>query len=478
MEPASSTSIHLLDEGARKHRELLVLLLEWRHHDISQNIARHYRAPRTCGAFSHPAFIMSFIHLGYMKEISTWLASSSLPQYPKLTNDNEADVAIIGGGLAGLLSAYTLAKAGKWVVVLEKDRFAGKGTGFTTGFLTQSIDTDLVDMIPMFGVKNTKLIWESHGKGIDLIEKIVKDEKIECEFVRCTNYIYANDRKEFRELEEEYRESKRLGFNVSMGKTDLGFPHRGVMSVKQQGKYHTVKFVLGLLQALERMGVELYEKTEVERIEGSGPFRVVAGKHAITAPWTLTATYQPFNNPKEVFLQKGMYVSHIIEYEVPKGKYKEGTYEDMDNPYHYFRVDKGKGRNGNDRLLLGGEDHRKEIPMHQKSFRALEEYGVELFGTNYPEVRRWSGYILEPVDGIPFIGAYDPNNLIATAFSGNGMTYSAITAMVVRDLVTGKKNPYAKLYDPKRIPTLTQLWKKGRDYTEEFFTGAVTNALK
>ena len=58
------------------------------------------------------------------------------------------------------------------------------------------------------------------------------------------------------------------------------------------------------------------------------------------------------------------------------------------------------------------------------------------------------------------------------------MTYSAITALIMRDIITGKKNPYTNLYDPKRTPTLTQLWKKGRDYTEEFFRGAVANILK
>lgn len=415
------------------------------------------------------------------KEISTWLATASLPEFPKLKKDIKTEVAVIGGGLAGLLSAYTLAKAGKRVAVLEADRFARMGTGFTTGFLSQIIDTDHVDQIPMFGDKGAKLIWESHGKGIDLIEKIIKDEKIDGEFMRCMNYVYANDRKELRELEEEYKEMKRLGFPVSMGKVDTGFRNCGVMSVRNQGKYHAVKFVAGLLSALERMGVELYEKTGVTKIEGQKPFTVIAGKHRVRADWTLTATYQPFNNPKEVLFQKGMYVSYIIELEVPGGKYKEGTYEDMDNPYHYFRVDKGKGRKGKDRLLIGGEDHRKELftkRVEKKSFEALEEYAKELFGKKYPEVRRWSGYILEPVDGLAFIGEYDPGNLIATAFSGTGMTYSAITGMIVRDTVTGKKNPYIKLYHPKRTPTLTQLWKKGRDYTEEFFRGAVANALK
>jgi glycine/D-amino acid oxidase-like deaminating enzyme len=419
------------------------------------------------------------------KEISTWLATASLPQFPKLTKDIETEVAIIGGGLAGLFSAYLLAKAGKKVVVLEKHRISRMGTGFTTGFLTQSIDTDTVDQVSMYGDKDTRRIWESHGKAIDLIEKIVRDEKIDCEFTRCTNYLYANDRKELKALEEEAREMRRLGFKASLTKRELGFKSRGALAIPDQGKYHAVKFVAGLCKALERMGVDIYEKTEVVEIQGSGKgrerFTVIAGKREIRADWTITATYQPFNNPKEVFLQKGMYVSYIIELEVPKGKYPEGTYEDLDNPYHYFRVDKGRGKNGKDRVLIGGEDHRKEVgtkKMEEKSFKALREYAQEVFGRKYPEVRQWSGYILEPVDGIAFIGEYDPRQLIATAFSGNGMTYSGISAMIFRDSIAGKKNPYIELYRPGRTPTLNQLWKKGRDFTEEFFRGAVANVFK
>jgi glycine/D-amino acid oxidase-like deaminating enzyme len=412
------------------------------------------------------------------KETSTWIETAPLPTFPKLTKSITTDVAIIGGGLAGLLSAYVIAKEGKRVAVIEKDRFASKATGYTTGFLSQLIDTDTADLIEMFGEADTKKIWSSHGEAIDLIEKIVKEHEIECEFTRCKNYIYANSSRERKDLDSEFSEMKKLKYDVTMKPVELGFKNRGAMTINKQGKYHDRKFIAGLLPLLEKMGVELYEQTEVTDIANNSPFTVTAGKHTVTADWTITATYQPFNNPSEVFLKKAMYKSYVLELEVPKNKYPEGTYEDMDNPYHYFRVDAGKGANGKDRLIIGGEDHRAEIPMNKKNFDVLEDYAEDLFGKRYPVVRNWSGFILESVDGLPFIGQYRPGNLIATAFSGSGMTYSGISAMIFRDIILHKKNPYTKLYSPERSQTFTQLWKKGRDFGEEFLKGALANVFK
>ncbi|MDB4991979.1 MAG: FAD-dependent oxidoreductase [Parcubacteria group bacterium] len=413
------------------------------------------------------------------KNTSTWLADVTVPSYPKLTKNLSADVVIAGGGITGLLNAYMLAKAGIKVVLLEKDRLLNGATGSTTAFITSSIDTDTPDLIDMFGKAEAKKILESHEDAINLIEKIIKQEKIDCEYMRCSNFAYANDRKEYKALEEEQAALKSIDMGAALSKSaEFGFGHAGVLTTKKQAKYHPLKFLTALLPKLEAMGVEIYEKTEVTDIDGEDTVAVTANGHTVTGEWSITATYHPFNNPKEVFLKKGMYVSHMIELEVPKGKYVEGTYEDQENPYHYFRVDAGKGAKGKDRIIMGGEDHRKEVPVHKKSFKALEEYAEELFGKAYPVIRSWTGYVEEPSDGLALIGEYDPHRILATAFSGTGMTYAAISAQISHDLILGKKNPYIEIYRPDRMPTMIQLWRKGRDYGEEFFRGAVANLFK
>jgi glycine/D-amino acid oxidase-like deaminating enzyme len=408
----------------------------------------------------------------------TWQDQRPLKAFPKLNANLNCDVVIAGGGLAGILSAYLLAKKGYSVALLEADRLLSGATQYTTAFLTQIYDTDTADSIKIYGTNKTKLIWESHGEAINLIERIAKEENIDCEFTRCSNYSYGNSEEDFKLLKEESKAMKSLGFRVALkNKNDLNFRNYGYIETMNQAKFHPIKFAQGVVSRLEEMGVEIFEKSPVEKISGKGPVKAGTKYHSVKAMWAITATYDPLNNPKETFGKKGMYVSYVFEVQVPKGIFKEGIYEDLENPYHYFRIDR---MGSHDRMIIGGEDNRKEIEFRkQKNFNALSDYLSQIMeGKKYRIAKKWSGYILEPSDGLPLIGEFRPHQLIATAFSGNGMTYSAISAMMLRDALIGKKNRWAPVYNPVRTPTLKQLLVKARDYGEEFIKGAARNTLK
>ncbi len=407
-----------------------------------------------------------------------WAEQRNIPPFPALRQTIETDVAIVGGGIAGILSAYLLAKAGKQVIVLEADRLVSGATLLTTAFLTHMIDTDPSDLISMFGLAKAKLVWQSHAGAIDLIENIIKTEKISCDFKRCSNYVYAKDEQEFKELEEEQQAIRKMGFNATLKKkSDLNINSYGYLELKNQAKFHPTKFLSGLIPKMEQRGVRFFEKTTVTEIEEGNRVIAHTSKGSVSATWAITATYDPLNNPKETFAKKGMYKSYVIEAEMPQGTIKEGLYEDMENPYHYFRVDSGARR---DRLIFGGEDHRKELPVsEQKNFQALRDHLTNVLGiTPYKIIRKWTGPILESSDGLALIGAFKPQQLLAAAFSGNGMTYSAIAAQLFTDTVTKQKNPYITLYNPKRTPTAKQLLKKGRDYMGEMYGGAIKNTLR
>jgi glycine/D-amino acid oxidase-like deaminating enzyme len=411
-----------------------------------------------------------------------WDREIDKPHFPALDGDIQADVLIIGGGMAGLLNAYRLSEQGLKVVLAEKGELFSGVTGLTTAFLTQSIDTDTPDLIHMLGEEGAQRVLESHAKAVDLIEEIADKESIECEFVRCSGYMYAESGEDNHILEDEYHALLRLGVDVHLfmaGDADLGFAHAGYVEICSQAKFHPLKFASGLAQVLSDRGVQIFENTEIEEVKAEGETRVARTPHgSISASWIVSATYEPFHEPIQLFFKKGMYVSYVMELEVSPGLIGEGIYEDTDNPYHYFRIDpKGKY----DRMIIGGEDNKEIFPVdEEKHFSTLEDYVKKMFpALKYKIVYRWSGPILEPSDGLAFIGSSrDDRVMYAFGFSGNGMTYSAISAMIISDLIAGKDNPYFKLYDASRWMRLEGLAIKAKDYTEEFIRGAAKDAFK
>ena len=295
--------------------------------------------------------------------------------------------------------------------------------------------------------------------------------------------MFALSSREFRSIEDEISAARRLGFHdlaIHTEKT-FSFETSGYLEIPQQAMFYPLKFLAALRRLFVELGGVLYEMTEATDIkEEKGNVIVTTAKGTITARHGVIATYQPFYNSRELFARKGMYISYVLEVELPKGTLPHALYLDQANPYHYFRIEPQATA---DRMIIGGEDHRKEIPLApEKSYAALEEYLQKLLpNVPYTIIRRWEGGILEPVDGLAYIGRFSkttPHLFVATGFSGNGMTYSSITSMIIRDLVLGRKNPYAEVYDASRSLSIKALAKKARDFTGEFFGGAVKNLFK
>jgi glycine/D-amino acid oxidase-like deaminating enzyme len=400
-------------------------------------------------------------------------------EFPKLEEDLQTDIAIVGGGLAGIWCAYLLAKAGQKVVVLEKDKVGHGETMYTTAFITQVIDTPLVELSQIFGEEVASLVWQAGAEAIDEIEAVVKKEKIECDFIRWPLETFARNSREYNELLREHRQAKRLGYETTIGwRKQMGFKNSGVFLVPHQAKYHPIKFLEGLTRGAERAGAKIYEHTEVKEISSGSPVKITAGSHTVEAREVVIATYDPFGNPPATKFKKGMYTSYVYELDIPAEVVKEGMYQDMMSPYHYFRVDPvGEGRA---RMIIGGEDHRSELKgLDKKSFKALLDYVKDVFPyLDYKIVRQWQGAILEPSDGLPLIGEVAPYHYVACAFSGNGMTYSAIAGKLLTDIIVGEGNKYVPIFDPTRNLTMRAVTHKAIDYTKEFFGGAVRNLFK
>jgi len=422
---------------------------------------------------------MSCAFENLMKTLSTssWQTGLETSKYPELKKDIQTEVAIVGGGLAGIVTAYLLARARKKVVLLERHEIGSGVTAYTTAFLTQVVDTAFSDLQKMFGPKKAELVWESGATAIATLEEIIKREKIECDFERCSAHIYARtERREFSELKKEEEAAHAAGFAAQLSqKTDLSFSHIGCLTIPEQAKFHPLKFLHALAQKAVESGAEIYEHTAASELSETGPVEITTKNgFTVAAQDVITTTYESFQNPKATHFKKGMYRSYVLEVEFPKASFPEGLYWDMSRPYSYFRIDR---KDDHDRMILGGADHRAEIPVSkEKNFHALEERLAKIAqGKSYKITRKWDGPILESSDGLPLIGAYASHRYTATAFSGNGMTYSVVAALLFRDLLTDQKNPWTSLYAPKRKLKLSALYRKGVDYIQEFFGGAVRN---
>lgn len=411
---------------------------------------------------------------------SPWREEQQPSEFPSLGCSRTVDVAIIGGGMTGLTAAYLLRHAGKSIAVLEQHRIGDWATGSTTGFLMDALDVDPTELIKEYGEKEAKQITSSHTNAISTIEKIAAEEDIICEFKRCPAYLYAQTKKEAQALKEEADACANVGLTAAYSEESLPFQTCGHIRLENQAKFHPLKYLFGLAEALRKSDVQIYEQTKVTAVhrDAMDVTLALANGQSVIAQHVLIATHNPLpEQPFKLFFKKAWYTTYVIEAELPVHTLPEGLYEDSRIPYHYMRIDRTKE---GDRLLLGGEDHRSDIYVDErKNFDALEAYLKELLpSTTYAITREWKGRIVEPGDGLPYIGPlHDPRVFYATGYSGSGLTAATIAAQLFRDHVLGISNPLQAIYAANRPFSLQHHLPKALEYIEELWRGAVKNTF-
>jgi glycine/D-amino acid oxidase-like deaminating enzyme/nitrite reductase/ring-hydroxylating ferredoxin subunit len=408
---------------------------------------------------------------------SVWMRTADMPERTQLTTDVRADVAIVGAGIAGLTTAYLLTKEGKRVVVLDDGPLAGGETCRTTAHLVNALDDRYSELERLHGERGARLAAESHTAAIDKIEAIVREEGIDCDFARLDGYLFVPPGDDPAQLGEELRAAHRAGLteieHVERAPVE-SFDTGAALRFPRQAQFHILKYLRGLAEAVTRGGGEIYTRTHASKIEGGAEARVeTAGGHTVRAGAIVVATNSPVNDLVAIHTKQAPYRTFVVGGRVARGSVPQILLWDTADPYHYLRLQRvesaeGADENGGgyDVLIVGGEDHKTgQADDAEERFRRLEEWTRERF----PQVEsfdfRWSGQVLEPVDGLAFIGRnpLDSDNVyIATGDSGNGMTHGTIAGMLLTDLISGRENKWAELYDPSR-KTLGAI----RDFAEE-----------
>jgi len=387
---------------------------------------------------------------------STWyLPPISFPDLGSLKEDTVADVCVVGAGIAGLSVAYFLSKQGKNVVVLESDECGSGETGRTTAHLASALDDRFTHLESLHGEEGARRAAESHSQAIDAIEGIVRQEKIDCDFVRLDGYLFLVPGDKEKTLDDELEAARRAGLTVERVKRAPlpDFDTGPALRFANQGQFHPMKYLAGLAAAIRKQGGRIFIHSPVDTFEGGANAHATT-KDGITvrAKALVVATNTPVNDRVTMHTKQMSYRTYAIALRVPKGKVPLGLYWDTADPYHYVRHLNSGGID--DALIVGGEDHKTgQADDERGCFTRLEEWARERFPRAGNVQTRWSGQVLEPVDSLAFIGRNpgdEENVYIATGDSGHGMTHATIAGLLLTDLILGRDNPWTTLYDPSR----------------------------
>ena len=391
-----------------------------------------------------------------------WSATAAVPVFPSLETDLVADVCIVGAGIAGLTTAYLLTKTGQAVVVLDDGPIVSGETERTTAHLCTALDDRYFELERLHGEEGARLAAESHAAAIDTIERIVRDEQIDCDFERIDGYLFASPEHSSETIERELEAAHRAGLTdveIVDRAPLVSFNTGSALLFPRQAQIHPVKYLSGVADALVQKGGRIFADTHAIKLHGGDDaFVETTGRHKVFCGSIVVATNSPVNDRVAIHTKQAAYRTYVIGVAVPVGTVPKVLYWDTGDPYHYVRLQPASPtgpRPSRDILIVGGEDHKTgQADDAEVRFARLEEWTRKRFPMA-GEVRfRWSGQVLEPIDGLAFIGrnpGAEDNVFIVTGDSGNGMTHGTLAGLMITDMIEGRPNRWEHLYSPSRV---------------------------
>ncbi len=407
-----------------------------------------------------------------MKTTSYWIDSAALPRFPQPTRNLSVDVIVVGGGLTGITAAALCKAQGLTVALLERERCARIDTGNTTAHLTCVTDERLQHLQKVFGEDGARAVWEAGEAAIDQIVNLIRAHDIACDFRWVPGFLHqplvGADERGVRELKREAELARYLGLRAEYLSAIPGLRVPGVRFA-HQAIFHPRKYLAALLRKIPGGGSHVFERTTAEKVDAR-PLAVHAGGCKIRGGYLIVATHNPImgNTPMAAALllqtKLSLYTSYAIGARLPVDSLPEASYWDTGTPYYYLR---SEHRRGHDYAIFGGEDHKTgQVTDTAAIYRKLEKK----FLSYAPRARidhHWSGQVIETNDGLPLIGETAPRQFVATGFAGNGMTFGTLSAMMAVDALSGRKNPWAEIFDVHRKKIVGGTWrylKENKDY--------------
>lgn len=383
----------------------------------------------------------------------TSLWQQHVAEFPSTLTSEEKrfDVAIIGGGITGLTTGLLLQQKGKSCIVFEAYNLCFGTTGGTTAHINTVLDTPYPSIIRDFGNDSALLVAKAAKEAVGLINTHVARFNIDCGFQEASGYIFSQNDKETKELEDIHDACLQVGVDAQfINSLPIDMPFEKILLVKNQARFNPTEYVYGIARAFEQAGGVIRQQCRVDNVIEDDELRIETTQGNFRSGNVVYATHIP-PGVNILHLRCVPYRSYVLAARLKSQDYPDGLMYDMKDPYHYYRTQNVEGINY---LIAGGNDHKTgHENLTMDCFRNLEQHVRQYFDIE-TFTHQWSSQFYESVDGLAYIGhypAHHENVFVATGFGGNGMTYSHVAARVLADKISGTPDPYEDVFRPSRV---------------------------
>ncbi|NCC87286.1 MAG: FAD-dependent oxidoreductase [Clostridia bacterium] len=368
---------------------------------------------------------------------SIWKKSCTIAPRESLKQDIKTDVAIIGAGMAGVLTAYKLKKCGIDCVVLEANRIASGQTQNTTAKITQQHGHIYDRLIKDLEHEKAQQYATANIRAVEEYKKIIELGLIDCDFEIKDAYLYSTSDEQA--LHDEVNAAKSLGLPASFA-TNLNLPFNvlGAVKFENQAQFNPLKFINSISSDLT-----IYENTIVKKVEDN---IITTGQgNTVTASKIVFACHYPFINVPGYYFMR-MHQERVYFIALENAPQVNGMFIGMNSAGYSLR-------NYKNLLIFGGESHRTGENISGGKYDAVRT-AAKRFYPSATEVAHWSAQDCISTDGIPYIGKFSkekPNWYVATGFMKWGMSTSMVAATIISDMICDKDNDCAKVFSPQRF---------------------------
>jgi glycine/D-amino acid oxidase-like deaminating enzyme/nitrite reductase/ring-hydroxylating ferredoxin subunit len=405
---------------------------------------------------------------------SFWLATTPETDYPPVRDGVGVDVAVVGAGITGITAAILLKEAGKTVALIDSKRIVQGATGYTTAKVTAGHGASYAKIRKAFGEDGIRTYARANEAALDWIAKLIDANRIDCDFERRTNYVYAETDEDVSQLRQETEVQRQAGLGTRLvDETPLPFKVAAALRLENQAQFHPRKYLLALAATIPGDGSHVFENSRVRRVKHGEPCEVIADQGVVRAGDVILATHLPILDSGLFFTKAYAHRSYAVAAPIGSAADPEGMYINSGTPTRSIRT----LRDGDGVLIqVGGNGHKvgdeDDTPAR---YDQLEDFLREHWPGAGAVEHRWSTQDYMAHDSVPYVGRLRRRSkhlYAATGYSKWGMTNGTVAALILTDAILGRENQWAELYDSKRLvrrSALSSFFKENASAGFHFF---------